>query len=152
MPRRRPEPNDAEDTPVELGDQHCKASANVVPGVLHGDTDVDWFRYSGVFSGNDCDADDPAPMAAITVTADEPLEVCMFADCDIEGATLFDCPDNTVEANSPGGRKGCCGVGSMAYVVDCQAGADESAAVFVRLQMSTAGVCNAYSFTYSYQN
>jgi hypothetical protein len=143
------EPNETEGESVDLGNQYCKAQSKSFQGVLDGDADVDWFRFFGDFSGNQCDGNDNDPIAKIVVTADQPLEVCMYADCDIEGEVDFDCPDGTTMADSPGGRKGCCGTGSMEYVVNCE-GPDESATMYVRLQNAPVDACLAYEVDYSY--
>ncbi|WAS93187.1 hypothetical protein [Nannocystis punicea] len=141
------EPNESEGESVDLGDQHCKAQPKSFEGVLDGDADVDWFRFFGDFSGNQCNDD---PIAKIVVTADGPLEVCMYADCDISGETDFDCPNGTSMADSPDGRDGCCGTGSMQYEVNCVSGPDESAAIYVRLQKAPVDACLEYKVDYSY--
>ncbi|PCC70149.1 hypothetical protein SAMN02745121_03530 [Nannocystis exedens] len=144
------EPNENEGAAVDLGDQYCKDQPKSFEGVLDGDGDVDWFRYHGDFSGNQCDNNDPDPIAKIVVTADGPLEVCLYADCDIDGDTAFTCPNGTMTANSPGGREGCCGTGSMEYAVNCVDGGNESAEMYVRLQKAQPDACVAYKVDYSY--
>jgi len=146
------EPNENEGQAVDLGNQHCKAGPKSFTGILDGNTDVDWFRFFGDFSGNSCNDNDPDPTASITVTAGEALEVCMFADCDIAGDTLFTCPNGTTQTLSLDNRKGCCGPGSMSFAVNCQDGGDESAMMFVRLQKAPADACLEYKVDYSYHN
>lgn len=147
-----PEPNENEGSAVDLGEQHCKASPQKFYGVLDGDSDIDWFRFHGDFSGGGCGATNPDPTAKITVTVASPLEVCMYADCDADGDTNFSCPGGTSGATSPDGRKGCCGPGSMQYKVDCEISPNESAVVFVRLSGAEADACLQYEVEYSYRN
>lgn len=144
------EPNESEAEAHDLGDQYCKAQAKSFQGVLDGDGDVDWFHFFGDFSGNPCNDNDPDPIAKLVVTTDGPLEVCMYADCDIEGPVNITCPNGTMMTNSPDGRKGCCGAGSMEYVVNCNDGPDESAEMYVRLQNAPVDACLAYKVDYSY--
>lgn len=146
------EPNENEAQSVDLGDQHCKDDAESFTGVLDGSGDVDWFRFFGDFSGWSCNDNDPDPTASITVTADDTLEVCMFADCEGDNETLFTCPNGTTQSLSLENRKGCCGPGSMSFVVNCQDGGDESAMMYVRLQKAPADACVAYKVDYSYHN
>jgi hypothetical protein len=145
-----PEPNEAEGESVDLGDQHCKDPPKKFSGMLDGDTDVDWFRFFGDFSGNSCNDNDPDGVASIIVNTDGPLEVCMFADCDIDGDTVFTCPNGTTSTLSLEGRKGCCGTGSMNYSINCQAGGDESAMLYVRLQNGPADACLEYEVEYNF--
>lgn len=144
------EPNENEGEAVDLGDQYCKAQPKSFQGVLDGDGDVDWFRFFGDFSGNQCNDNDNDPIAKVVVTADGPLEVCMYADCDIDGEVNITCPNGTTMTNSPDGRKGCCGAGTMEYVVNCNDGPDESAEMYVRLQKAPVDACLAYKVDYSY--
>ncbi|MDC0673167.1 hypothetical protein [Nannocystis radixulma] len=145
-----PEPNEAEDESIDLGDQHCKDPPKKFSGMLDGDTDVDWFRFFGDFSGNSCNDNDPDGTASIIVNTDGPLEVCMFADCDIDGDTVFTCPNGTTSTLSLEGRKGCCGTGSMNYSINCQAGGDESAMLYVRLRNGPADACLEYEVEYNF--
>ncbi|MDC0722013.1 hypothetical protein [Nannocystis bainbridge] len=144
-----PEPNEDEAGSIDLGNQHCKAQAKSFMGILDGDTDVDWFRFHGDFSGQ-CGDLSPDPRAKIVVTTPGPLEVCMFADCDAQGSTNFDCPNGTSETDSPDGRDGCCGSGNMEYVVNCQSSGNESAVIYVRLQKAEVDACLEYKVDYSY--
>lgn len=144
------EPNESEAESVDLGEQYCKAQAKSFEGAVDGNADVDWYRYHGDFSGNACNNLDPDPIAKLFVLSDGPLEVCMYADCDIAGDVNIDCPNGTVTANSPDGRKGCCGTGSMEYVVNCIDGADESAMVYVSFRSDVANSCTSYVVDYSF--
>ena len=146
------EPNENEAQSVDLGDQHCKADGKSFTGVLDGAGDVDWFRFFGDFSGWSCNDNDDDPTASITVTAADTLEVCMFADCEGDNETLFTCPNGTTQSLSLENRKGCCGPGSMSFVVNCQDGGDESAMMYVRLQKAPADACIEYKVDYSYHN
>lgn len=146
------EPYDSEGQAFDLGEQHCKDDPKSFQGVLDGGDDDDWYRYYGDFSGNSCNQDDPDPTAKIVVTADGPLEVCLYADCDIDGATGFTCPGGTMMANSPANRAGCCGTGSMEYVVNCIDGPNESAEMFVHIGGAAADACIEYEIDYSYHN
>ncbi|MFY0538172.1 hypothetical protein [Nannocystis pusilla] len=144
------EPNENEGQAHDLGDQYCKDQAKSFEGVLDGDGDIDWFRFFGDFSGMPCNDNDNDPIAKIVVTADGPLEVCMYADCDVGDDVDFSCPNGTMSATSPDGREGCCGAGTMEYTVDCVAGGDESAEMYVRLHKAEVDACLAYKVDYSY--
>lgn len=139
------EPNEIEGDADNLGDQVCKAGAKTFQGILNGESDIDWFRFYG--KDSNCEGH---LTAKIDVTAPDSLEVCMFADCHGNYNTDFDCPGRTSSANSPDGRKGCCGSGSMQYSINCVGTFDESADIYVRLYNAPADACLEYSVAYSY--
>lgn len=139
------EPNEIEGDAVNLGDQVCKAGAKTFQGVLDGESDIDWYSFYG--KDNNCEG---YMTTKIVVNADDSLEVCMFADCHGTHKTSFNCPDGTSSANSPDGRKGCCGPGSMQYTLNCEGTFDDSADIFIRLRNAPADACLEYSVQYSY--
>jgi len=140
------EPNEDEMSAVDLGEQACDADPQTFMGVLDGDTDVDWYTYHGAWI-DQCGMIDPTAMQ--TVTASDAVRVCVFADCDNSNAA-FMC-GQAMMAQSPNGVAGCCAMGSVSYVVNCQMNPNESAQIYVRLDQAPADSCVDYTVEYSYQ-
>ncbi len=142
-----PEPNEDEQGAVDLGEQPCMDMAQTFNGVLDGDVDVDWF----VFHGNwqQCGQVQTDPLVSNTLTASDTVRMCVFVECD-QGNNQFMCPMGTMMQMSPDGLPGCCGMGTMEFVLNCQGTGNESANVFVRLDQAPADACVDYSVEYSY--
>lgn len=144
-----PEPNEDEASAVDLGDQDCQADAAILTGVLGGDTDSDWFRFHGIFNGMGCGFNDP--LADLTLNAGGNVRLCAYAECDQSMVGMLQCQGGSQPDMSPDGRPGCCNTGDVAFQVNCVMNPDESATIFVRLDMGEADMCVDYSVEYSYQ-
>lgn len=139
-----PEPNDAEDDAVDLGEQGCGAMAQTLEGVLDGDGDVDWFSYHGTWNAL-CII---GPNVAHSVTASDDVRLCVFADCD-QGNGNFNCGGGISEADSPDGLPGCCGDGDVDFNLDCGI-LNDNARLFIRVDQAPADVCVEYSVQYDF--
>lgn len=141
-----PEPNEAEDADIDLGNQNCGAQPQTLEGVLDGDGDVDWFSYHGswqqicVFGPNTRHA----------LTASDDVRLCVFADCDM-GDPNFDCKDGATMAQSPNGLPGCCNGGDVNYDLDCGFLGD-SARLYIRVDQAPPDACVDYSVEYDFDD
>lgn len=100
------EPNNDEGSAQAANDVTC-GQLTAVEGSTEVE-DEDYFTFTITDQGDDCPASDGT---IAIVTADQPLEVCMFFSCDA-GASSVNCP-NADEVTSPDGLTGCCGIGSV---------------------------------------
>ncbi len=141
-----PEPNEMADAAVDLGEQTCMDDPKMLSGVLDGAMDVDWFTYHGAWI-DACGQIDPTVMN--TLTASDMVRLCVFADCDNSNAAIM-C-NNAMMAMGPNGAPGCCAMGSVSYVMNCQMNPNESAQIYVRLDQAPADSCVDYSIEYSFQ-
>jgi len=141
------EPNDEPDESIDLGDQSCNAMSGSYQGILNGDADVDWHTYFGQW-GQGCGGGDADTVT--TVTADEDVRICVFADC-AQGQTNLDCPNNTDEETVQG-VDGCCGSGEIELTVDCQQTQNRSAQMWIRLDEAPEGSCVEYTVSYDYND
>ena len=80
-------------------------------------------------------------------TADEDLEVCMFFACDAGGASV-NCPTD-MEATSPDGLEGCCGVGSVEPDFFCT-GIDNNGQMRLRVGGLETQGCVDYELAYRF--
>ncbi|MDC0666586.1 hypothetical protein [Nannocystis radixulma] len=139
-----PEPNDAEDKAVDLGEQGCGAMAGTLEGVLDSDGDADWFSYHGTWNAL-CII---GPNLAHSVTASDDVRLCVFADCD-QGNGNFNCGGGLSEADSPDGLPGCCGDGDVDFNLDCGL-LNDNARLYIRVDQAPAGACVEYSVQYDF--
>jgi hypothetical protein len=144
------DPDDAPDDEMDalaVGEINCQAEPQEFPGLLAGASDVDWFFYHGV--DMECGFDDN-PQLTHTVDASDNLRLCVFADCDM-GTPQFMCQNGAQQNVSPEGLAGCCNDGEVTYTLNCMGTGNESANVYVRLDMADGDACVDYTVTYSYE-
>ena len=141
------EPNDAPEDSVQLANLGCNDGPESFAGVLNGADDVDWYTYNGQW-GQGCGFGDPDTVT--TVTADEAVRLCVYADC-FQGQTNINCPNN-LDDDAVQGVDGCCGTGEVAFTVDCNFTANKSAQVWIRLDEAPADSCVEYSVDYVYND
>lgn len=142
------DPDDApglEADALEVADQGCDDRPKELGGVLAGPADVDWYRYhaSGAMG---CFGQ---PEAVHNLDASEYLRVCVFVDCD-QGAPDFDCDGDAQMNESPDGLPGCCNDGPISFTLNCMGSPQESAQMYVRLDMAGADACIDYAVEYSF--
>ncbi|HEY8378757.1 MAG TPA: hypothetical protein VIK91_19830 [Nannocystis sp.] len=143
-----PEPNDVEAQAVDLGDQTCSEQPAQFTGVLDGPSDVDWYRYHGIYQ--DCGGiSPPDPDATHKLKAGATVRLCVFATCD-DGELDLECDGPLTQSLSPEGRPGCCHKGDVTFTVSCEDGDFENAHLFIRLDQAPADACVGYTVTYSY--
>ncbi|MEM6788062.1 MAG: hypothetical protein AAF715_11145 [Myxococcota bacterium] len=142
------EPNESEGTAWPLSGvpiEDCDGDGGMVSGTL-GPGDFDWFTYEGddVFM---CVVD---PTRSFTSSG--PLRLCKFVACtDPNATTTFTCPSGTVDAQSAGGRAGCCGMAGFEIDdLDCTGTLDENAEVWVRIDRPSGTGCDSYTLSYHY--
>ncbi len=135
-------PEDAEDTPVELGDiSDDDDDFFEQGGVLSGATDVDWYHLHGA------DTFGHVAEPTLTLTAGTQRS-CLFLECDNGGVALttVECPAGTDFAISPKLRPGCCGSATFTIKdIGCP-GQDESMQMWARLDKPPADICSEYDF------
>lgn len=139
------EPNETEDSAVDLGEINCGDDPSTTSGALSG-VDLDMFAVHGV-DGFTCFSD-----PEIVVTADVPLRACVFFECD-NGTASVDCPGNNEEATSPAGHPGCCGMsGAELSSHDCAGnfGNPDSGTIYARVSQGEDRVCTPYDLEYSF--
>lgn len=137
------EPNDDEASAVEIGDVQC--------GTLHerqgavDNTDVDWWTYHGIDDGT-CDE-----ATIVIVNADEPLDVCVYFECDMGNAQVV-CSAASSSALSPDGRPGCCGTGSAQYTTTTCLGAaaSDSGTIYMSVAGPEDPMCLPYDIAYRF--
>lgn len=135
------EPNDDEDSAVQLAEAFCGADPMATAGGLDGG-ESDWFTYHA--------QDVPAcfERPSVIVTADVDLAVCIFAECDMGGTTVT-CSDGADASDSPGGRRGCCDQNTVG-IGDMNCGLNGlNATVFVRVT-SVEPACVVYGLAWEY--
>ena len=139
------ESNATEATATNLGGiEDCNKDGSMLSGILDGEDDVDWFRYSG---------DDVAFCTvdpARTLAVDGPVRFCKFAECESGvGGTEVSCPVGVTESVSPDGRPGCCSDDGFAFEdLNCP-GLDDDATIYLRFDEAVSD-CGAYTLSYHY--
>lgn len=118
-----------------------------VESILAGELDVDWFAYMGT----DVALAYVDPSSGID--ADMEVRLCLFAEC-LNGPTKpFTCLDSVYDESPELTLPGCCNVGGSTFVsIDlyCDAGGDESAYIFMRVDQGNANICVPYEITYHF--
>lgn len=142
------EPNDFEDEAKPVPNITDEDSAGEhLESILAGERDVDWFAYMG--SDTALAYVDPAS----GIDADMEVRLCLFAEC-VNGPTKpFTCLDSIYDESPELTLPGCCNTGgSTAVSIDlyCDAGGDESAYIFMRVDQGTADICVPYEITYHF--
>ncbi len=134
-----------EDDAIELAGLGCDAAATEPAlGTIVG-PEADWYW----FAGNDAGFCPEQPAAV--VTADVPIDVCVFLECasggDVQDLT---CGRASTPLDSPQGRPGCCGE-SAALIegYDCSGFGGKDANVYISLS-SSAKICADYDLDYSF--
>lgn len=137
------DPHDDEASATALDPLGCDESMDLgLAGTIEG-PQSDWYT----FFGNDAFGCPEQPGA--TLTADEPLEVCVFIECENGGALEpLECGGDSTEATSPDGRVGCCGTDS-AFVgdYDCTGFGGKDVDAYVSVS-SDEMVCADYELSY----
>lgn len=134
------EPNETEGTAQGLGSVNCGELAEVM-GSSEVD-DVDFYTVDLVDLGEDCPNSDGT---ISIVTADEPLEVCMFFSCNA-GAASVNCGADS-DATSDDGLAGCCGTDSVEPDFFCS-GVNNDAEVRLQVGGLEANACVDYALAY----
>lgn len=97
------DPHGDEGSAIGLGELGCEDSLDLgVSATIEG-PQTDWY----VFAGNEQSFCGEEPSAS--VSAEGPLQVCVFIECQNGGDASRTCGDGSVDASSPAGRPGCCG-------------------------------------------
>jgi hypothetical protein len=142
-----PEPNEEPMMAVDLGAQPCDGEHDMFAGVLDGDADVDWFMFVGEFEAL-CGVNDPVP--TFTLTASDPLRMCVYFTCDMGMADVM-CQGNATP-DMVGPASGCCDMDAdITAAVNCAGNPDETAEVFVVLDQAPADACVEYAVDYFYE-
>lgn len=132
------DPHGDESSAIGLGELGCDDNLDLgVAATIEG-PQVDWYRFAGNEQGF-CGEEPSA-----SVSADEPLSVCVFIECQNGGDASRDCGGGSVDASSPEGRVGCCGENS-ALITDygCTGWGGDDLDVYVAVG-SEAEVCLDY--------
>lgn len=133
-----------ESSALELDGLGCDAAmSEPALGTVVG-PEADWY----LFPGNDASFCPEQPAAV--VTADVPLDVCVFLECDSGGdVDPLQCGEAAVEVTSPDGRPGCCGdSAALVESYDCTGFGGKDVDVFISVG-STDMVCADYDLDYS---
>jgi hypothetical protein len=141
------EPNESEDAAVYLGVLGDGDDPGSIAATLDHADDVDWFTYDG----EDNVGLPPGVAPSRDLSASAGLRLCKFLECpDGIEVTEVMCPNGSDLAQSPSGRPGCCSTGSiMMPDFNCSGGTDDSAFVYIRLDMAEAQ-CVDYTVGYEY--
>lgn len=142
------EPNDDEDLAMFLPNINDNdGSGNSFESILAGEHDVDWFAYMG----------EDVAFAYVDPTgnlsADMDLRLCIFVEC-LNGPTIKPNCDQSIYDETPSNSfPGCCNTGTNASVaIDlyCNAGDDDSAYVFIRIDRGHSDICVPYTVGYHF--
>ena len=137
------EPNESQVAARDLGGiDDDDASGGTFCGVLQGDDDVDWFK----FTGNDVLFNYVDPTRQILT--DGAARLCVYAQCK-GGGTSVGCDGGTSKATAPLGQAGCCGEGTVAPSLDCD-GLDDSATIWISVENVAALACVGYQLDYHF--
>jgi hypothetical protein len=137
------EPNDDEDSAVDLGEVACDVSGDAQGTIAAGD--VDWFTFHGTQT-------ETCTMSSVAiVSADVDLNVCMYFECDM-GNTQVVCPANATSDTTSGGAPGCCRTGNVAFATQSCLGATESdsGTVWLRVDGDAQTQCVDYALAYRF--
>jgi hypothetical protein len=137
------EANNSEVAAHDLGSiTDCDETGGTVQGLIHGPSDIDWYRYKG--------SDTPSCVVdpASTLLASKPLRLCVYFDC-ISGTSLVPCSSPTTTATSPDGRSGCCGQSAVSLFPTCVTG-DDSAFVYMSIDDPSGDTCVNYTLSYHF--
>ena len=120
------DPHGDEATAIGLDGLGCGDSLDLgVAATIEG-PQVDWYRFAGNEQGF-CGEEPSA-----SVSADGPLQVCVFIECQSGGDASRTCGGGSADASSPQGRPGCCGENS-ALITDygCEGWGSDDLDVYV---------------------
>lgn len=142
------EPNDNENDAKKLPNiTDADGPGEHVESILAGELDVDWFAYMGT----DVAIAYVDPTSAID--ADMEVRLCLFVEC-VNGPTMpVSCLDSVYEESPELTLPGCCNFGGSTLVaIDlyCDAGGDESAYIFMRVDQGNSDICIPYEITYHF--
>ncbi len=134
------EPNNDEGSAQPANDVSCGQLTAVEGSSEVGDED--YYTFAITDAGDDCPMSDGT---IAIVTADQPLEVCMFFACDA-GAASVNCP-NADEVMSPDGLPGCCDVDSVEPDFFCT-GVNNDGTGVMRVGGQETQACVEYELAY----
>ncbi len=139
------EPNGSEGSALGLKDiDDCDGSGGSFSGTIGGGGDVDWWTFKGKDTFG-CTVDP-------TASTKSGVRVCIFVACEAGATEVKSCPKGT-KAKSPAGSQGCCSDSSGNVEVDFHCtlvGTNDSAAVYMRVDDTTATTCKPYKVDYHY--
>lgn len=142
------EPNESEAKAHDLGTiTDDDADAVSVSGVIAGDGDEDWYRYTAL--DELFGVVDPARSMVQSETG---LVLCKYVECaDGLSGTEVTCEDGSSSDVTSAGRPGCCKGSDFGMTIECP-GANDSATIYLRLLQpsATPATCNAYKITYHF--
>lgn len=139
------DPHGDEGTATGLPDLDCDQGMDLGPfGTIEG-PEVDWYTYFG----NDSFGCPEQPGAL--VVAGDPLEVCVFLECQNGGdVDPLNCGGGSMDAMSPDGRPGCCGIdGAFVEGYDCTGFGGKDVDVYISVG-SDEMVCTDYELSYGF--
>lgn len=141
-----PEPNDTEDSAVELPTEppHGCDFTGTFEGVVDGSEDVDFHRVRGV--DNCADTRGTRLFFPGSATA---LRFCFYGRCAIGGA-VTNCPDG-MRASSPEGYPGCCTqeADSLTLELDCGSGST-LVDYYLEVRQPSSEACFPYEAQFRY--
>jgi hypothetical protein len=141
------EPNESEDAAYYLGVLGDSDDPGSIAATLDHENDVDWYTYDG----EDNFGLPPGVAPGRDLTTSGGLRLCKFLECpDGIAVTEVMCPNGSDLSQSPGGRPGCCSIGSIQMPdFNCSGSTDDSAFVYIRLDMADAQ-CVDYTVSYEF--
>ncbi len=145
--------NNAEATaaPLPAMDDADPSPHPQISGVINGNSDVDWYTYTG---SDGVGVVDPH----VTFPSDLGLRLCSYFEC-LALNTLVTCPAGATADRSSAGRLGCCvnaGTVSLSvfdvYCGEAGGGNDDSLRVFIRVDGPglSASTCVPYTVDYHF--
>ena len=141
------EPNDDQESAVELAEaEDCDLEATA-QGDLSGADDVDWLFYRG----SDTFGCVVGPNRDVIASGN--VRFCKFARCIDGAASVSACPAGTVAAATDAGDPGCCADGlsatNFSIAPECSGDVDDLR-VYMRVDRGPEDVCTNYSIRYHF--
>jgi hypothetical protein len=127
--------------PLDCGNGNDLGVAATIVG-----PETDWYTYEGA------EAFGCPENPAVAVMADISLDVCVFLECIQGDASPLMCGMGNMNADSPDGRPGCCGVDQALIAgYDCFGGFPSSKDVNVWISVGTGeAACVDYAMSYAF--
>jgi hypothetical protein len=123
------EPNNTEESTIDLGDQFCNGEPSAVDGLLSSGTGVDGFIFHG-FNNFVCTPG--TPTIEFRWIADADVRICAFLRCHDDTPPTIDFGSDAADDTSPAGLNGCCATGEFSFAYVCD-GIDDNADVYIRI-------------------
>ncbi|MCA9649908.1 MAG: hypothetical protein H6712_34625 [Myxococcales bacterium] len=139
------DPHADEGTAIGLDELGCDQGMDLgVIGTIEG-PETDWYT----FFGNDANFCPEHPGALVMAAV--PLDVCVFLECANGGDLVFiTCGGGSMDAMSPDGRTGCCGVDTAVVEgYDCSGFGGKDADVYISVGSDEA-ICEDYGLSYGF--